>query len=83
MPTAPPTARGEDISGGPSRRRLGAIAAVAVVLGIVTLLLILHWSARAVSADGTFMISFSAASTQFDHLRDTSLQAVLDSWRWK
>jgi hypothetical protein len=31
----------------------------------------------------TYMISFSAASTQFDHLRNTSLQAVLDSWRWK
>jgi hypothetical protein len=28
------------------------------------------------------MIGFSAASSQFDHLRDVSLQALLDSWRW-
>jgi hypothetical protein len=30
----------------------------------------------------TDMIALSAASSQFDHLRDTSLQALLDSWRW-
>jgi len=196
-PTAPLAARGKSITGGPSRWRLGLIAAVAVVLGVVALLLILQWSARAVSSDSTFsvqtpsgwqrytgadlpdgppttddlmvllgptadgiqahvfiynrragladlaqldrawtagldqatchfsgavgqfsrmtpttiagsaalvtecrtptvsvefitvnhgnhtdMIGFSAASSQFDHLRDVSLQALLDSWRW-
>jgi hypothetical protein len=30
----------------------------------------------------TDMIAFSAASSQFDRLRDTSVQALLDSWRW-
>jgi hypothetical protein len=196
-PTAPAAATGLPISGGGRRWRLGAIAVGAVVLGVVALLLILQWSARAVSADGGFsvqipsgwqrytgadlpdgpptkndlmvllgptadgiqshvfiyhrqtgfvdlaqldrtwtagldqatchfagavghfsrmtettiggsaalvtecrtptvsvefitvdhgnhtdMIGFSAASSQFDHLRDASLQALLDSWRW-
>ena len=53
-PTAPPTAMGRTISGGAARWRLGAIAVVAVVLGVVALLLFLQWSARADSADGTF-----------------------------
>lgn len=30
----------------------------------------------------TDMIGFSAGSSQFDRLRDASLQALLDSWRW-
>lgn len=31
----------------------------------------------------TDMIGFSAASSQFDHLHDASLYALLDSLRWK
>jgi hypothetical protein len=30
----------------------------------------------------TDLIGFSAASSQFDHLRDTSLRTLIDSWRW-
>jgi hypothetical protein len=30
----------------------------------------------------TDMLAFSAASSQFDHLRDRSLQGMLDSWHW-
>jgi hypothetical protein len=33
-------------------------------------------------ANHTVMIGFSAASSQFDQLRDGALKAVLDSWRW-
>lgn len=30
----------------------------------------------------TDVIAFSAASSEFDHLRDGSLHSVLDSWHW-
>jgi hypothetical protein len=33
-------------------------------------------------ANQTDMIGFTAASSQFDRLRDTSVRALLGSWRW-
>jgi hypothetical protein len=47
---------GRSTPSGSSRWRLAAIAAVAVVLGVVAILLVLQWSARAVSADGAFSV---------------------------
>src|SRR6202022_2051588 len=50
-PTAPTAATGRSTWAGAARWRLGAVAAVAVVLGAVAILLILQRSARAESAD--------------------------------
>ena len=55
-PTAAAAATARSTSAGAARWRLGAIGAVAVVLGAVAILLILQWSARAESADGTFSV---------------------------
>ena len=55
-PNAPAAATGRSTSAGAARWQLGVVAAVAVVLGAVGILLILQWSARAESADGTFSV---------------------------
>jgi hypothetical protein len=55
-PSAPAAATGRSTSAGAARWQLGAVAAVAVVVGAVGILLILQWSARAESADGTFSV---------------------------
>src|SRR6202521_4153811 len=52
----PATDTRRSTSAGAARWGMGAIAAVAMVLGVVAILLILQWSARAESADGTFSV---------------------------
>lgn len=55
-PIAGPGVVGRSRSVAAPRRRLRAIAVVAVVLSVAALILMLQWSARAVSADGTFSV---------------------------
>ena len=62
---APAVTMGRITSSGAARWRLGAIAAVAVVLGVVAVLLLLQWSARAVSADGTFSVQTPGGWTRY------------------
>ena len=64
-PTATAAATARSTPAGAARWRLGAIAAVAVVLGAIAILLILQWSARAESADGTFSVQMSSGWVRY------------------
>jgi hypothetical protein len=63
--TALPPAAAPAMVGAHRRWRLAAISGGVVVLGVVAMLLILQWSARAVSTDGAFSVQVPAGWERF------------------
>lgn len=68
QPAAPPTARPAATTasrGRPRRRRFVVIVAGVAVLGLAATLLVLQWSARAVSTDGSFSVQVPSGWVHF------------------